>query len=590
MKYRHPIAALNVLKRPLLSRIRDRLSRHGWYRRLHLAYARWRARHGGLPNWAALQPQSGLGSVRPPLTEGAKRVLIATGTAGHLPSMTMESLLGMALAARGVGIDFLLCDAALPACMMCEISWYSDLDKLAMHGPKDRCLTCYQPSAEMLDRAGLNAIGLNSKLTDADRFKAKTISTQMPQSEIAAYIEDGIPIGEHAVAGALRFFSRGDLETVSGAGPILRRYLEAALLTYYGTRRLLAEGHYDVVVLNHGIYVPQGIISETARHLGVRVVTWHPAYRRGCFIFNHHETYHHGLMTEPVSSWENMSWNDAQQQQITQYLRSRWVGRQDWVKFHNQPEFDTRLIEEEIGIDFRRSTIGLLTNVIWDAQLHYKANAFPNMVDWLIKTIAHFEKRPDLQLLIRVHPAELTGTLPSRQPVLDEIRHHFPNLPANVFIIPPESKASTYVAMSHCNTVLIYGTKMGVELSATGIPVVVAGEAWIRGKGVTMDANSEENYLRLLDALPLREKLDDATIERAQKYAYHFFFRRMVPLDCIKERKGWPPFAVHIDSLHDLAPGKSPGLDIVCNGIIAGIPFIYPAEDLTGAPSERRAT
>jgi len=590
VKYRHPIVALTEPTRPLLSRIRDRLSRHGWYRRFHLAYVRWRARHGGLPDWAAWQPQAGLELVRPPLIDGAKRVLVATGTAGHLPSMTMESLLGMALAIRDASIDFLICDAALPACMMCEISWYSDVDKLAKHGPKDRCLTCYRPSAEMLDRAGLNAIGLNSKLTNADRFKAKTISTQMPQSEIAAYIEDGIPIGEHAVAGALRFFSRGDLEKVSGAEVILRRYLEAALLTYYGTRRLLAEGRYDAVVLNHGIYVPQGIISETARHLGVRVVTWHPAYRRGCFIFNHHETYHHGLMTEPVSSWEDMSWNGMQQQQITQYLRSRWVGQQDWVKFHDQPEFDTRSIEEEIGIDFRRPTIGLLTNVIWDAQLHYKANAFPNMVDWLIKTIAYFEKRPDMQLLIRVHPAELTGTLPSRQPAVDEIRRQFPNLPANVFIIPPESKASTYVAMSHCNAVLIYGTKMGVELSAMGIPVIVAGEAWIRGKGVTMDATSEENYLRLLDALPLREKLDDATIERAQKYAYHFFFRRMVPLDCIKERKGWPPFAVHIDSLDDLSPGKSPGLDIVCNGIIAGTPFIYPAEDLMGAPSDRRAT
>lgn len=570
-----------------MSRIRDRLSQHNWYRRFHLAYVRWRARHGGLPDWSAWQSQSMFEPV--PLVDGAKRVLVATATAGHHPSMTMESLLGMALAIRGAGVDFLLCDAALPVCMMCEISWYSDVDRLAKHGPKDRCLTCHQPSAEMLDQAGLNAIGLSSKLTEADRQTAKTISMQTPRGEIAAYTVDGIPIGEHAAAGALRFFSRGDLEKVPGAEPILRRYLEAALLTYYATHRLLGEGCYDAVVLNHGIYVPQGIISETARHLGVRVVTWHPAYRRECFIFNHHETYHHGLMSEPVSTWEEMVWSDVQQRQISQYLQSRWVGEQDWVKFHEQPEFDARSIQHEIGIDFQRPTIGLLTNVIWDAQLHYKANAFPNMVDWLIKTVAYFEKRPDLQLLIRVHPAELTGTLPSRQPAVDEIRRRFPKLPANVFIIPPESKASTYVAMSHCDSVLIYGTKMGVELSANGIPVIVAGEAWIRGKGVTMDATSEENYLRLLDSLPLRQKLDEATIERAQKYAYHFFFRRMVPFSCIKERKGWPPFAVHIDSLDDLAPGKSPGLDIVCDGILVGTPFIYPAEERVGASADRRA-
>ena len=133
--------------------------------------------------------------------------------------------------------------------------------------------------------------------------------------------------------------------------------------------------------------------------------------------------------------------------------------------------------------------------------------------------------------------------------------------------------------MSQCNAVLIYGTKMGVELSASGIPVIVAGEAWIRGKGVTLDAMSEADYFRLLDALPLATKLDEAARERALKYAYHFFFRRMIPLDCVKERKGWPPFEVAIGDLADLSPGKSRGLDVICEGILFGRPFIYPAEE-----------
>ncbi|MEJ2529521.1 MAG: hypothetical protein P8Z39_05440, partial [Gammaproteobacteria bacterium] len=215
---------------------------------------------------------------------------------------------------------------------------------------------------------------------------------------------------------------------------------------------------------------------------------------------------------------------------------------QDWVSFHRDPEFDIEAIRRETGIDFSRPTVGLLTNVVWDAQLHYKANAFPSMLDWLIKTIKYFAKRPDLQLLVRVHPAELTGTLPTRQPAVDEIRCAFPLLPPNIFIIPPESRISTYVAMSQCNAVLIYGTKTGVELTASGIPVIVAGEAWIRGKGVTFDAVSEVDYFRLLDSLPLSSRLDELTHERALKYAYHFFFRRMIPLECIEERDGWPPF------------------------------------------------
>ena len=58
---------------------------------------------------------------------------------------------------------------------------------------------------------------------------------------------------------------------------------------------------------------------------------------------------------------------------------------------------------------------------MWDAQLHYPANAFPSMLDWVLQTIRYFASRPDLQLLIRVHPAEIRGTARSRQPLVPEI-------------------------------------------------------------------------------------------------------------------------------------------------------------------------
>ena len=150
--------------------------------------------------------------------------------------------------------------------------------------------------------------------------------------------------------------------------------------------------------------------------------------------------------------------------------------------------------------------IGLLTNVSWDAQLHYPANAFPNMLEWLVQTCEYFATRPDLQLLIRVHPAEISGFPPSRQPILGELRERLPQLAPNIFVVPPESGMSTYALMSLCNAAIIYGTKMGVELTSVGLPVIVAGEAWIRNKGLTHDASSPEEYFRLLDQLPFAER------------------------------------------------------------------------------------
>ena len=42
------------------------------------------------------------------------------------------------------------------------------------------------------------------------------------------------------------------------------------------------------------------------------------------------------------------------------------------------------------------------------------------------------------------------------------MRKAFPELPRNVFVIPPESNSSTYAAMGMCDAVLIYGTTTGV--------------------------------------------------------------------------------------------------------------------------------
>jgi hypothetical protein len=163
---------------------------------------------------------------------------------------------------------------------------------------------------------------------------------------------------------------------------------------------------------------------------------------------------------------------------------------------------------------------------------------------------------------------------------VDEIAKAFPELPPNIFVIPPESQASTYAAMAQANAVIIYGTKTGVELTSMGIPTIVAGEAWIRNKGLTLDAASPEEYFELLGRLPLGERMPPEQVRRARMYAYHFFFRRMVPVSSMVPTKAVPPFKLAIETIEELLPGRQPGLDVICEGILKGTPFIYPAETL----------
>ena len=512
------------------------------------------------------------------------RVIIPTAVGGHLPSTTLESLLAVALTMRGASVEVLLCDEELPACKRSHITGVPTEQTFIDEGPQTSgCIRCYSSGAPMYRSLGLPLRTLGAFLTVDTRRHAAELARTIPLADIPSFTLDGLAVGEHALAGALRFYARGTLDG-PGSEAVLRRYLHAGLLTLHATRALLREGGYETACFNHGIYIPHGVIGEVARQQGVRVVNWNPGYRTSTFIFSHGDTYHHTLLDEPTASWENLPWTEEREVELMAYLRSRWQGSRDWITFNANPEERTAEIEKAIGIDLSKPTVGLLTNVIWDAQLHYRANAFPNMVDWLIRSIAYFRDRPDLQLLIRVHPAEVSGAVPSRQPVMDEIRAAFPALPPNVFVIPPDSPISTYITMMRCNAVVIYGTKTGVELTSEGIPVIVCGEAWIRNKGLTADARSPEEYYALLDQLPGPGRLPAELIARARRYAYHWFFRRMIPTARIVPTRGivarQVAYTIAVDTVDDLRPGRDPGLDVICEGILRGSPFIYPAETL----------
>jgi capsular polysaccharide biosynthesis protein len=449
------------------------------------------------------------------------------------------------------------------------------------------CASCTAQGQSLLDIVGLPRLVMSELVDEAIRKSIRMRAATLTVEQIKCLTDDGVDAGEHAIAGALRFFARGDLSGEPHGEGVLRRYAEGAMMAAAAIEQAVARNHYDVVIAHHGIYVPQCIVNEVCRRRGVRLVAWNPAYRRHCFIFSHADTYHRTMIAEPNAAWETIAWSPKLERDTLDYLDSRWDGSEDWIRFHTDPQHDMATIADEIELDASKPVVTLLTNVVWDAQLHYPSNAFPSMLDWVFDTIRYFAGRPELQLIIRVHPAELTGFMPSRQHMADEVVRTFPNLPNNVRIVAPSSNVSTYTLCENSDAVLIYNTKAGIEVTAKGIPTVVAGDAWIRNKGFCESPTTAAEYFAVLDRLPFGQRMDDTQRKRALLYAYHLFFRRMIPLPFIEARERGR-LSLKLDTLDDLAPGRYLGLDVICDGILGGTPFIYPAESLNGATTAQQ--
>lgn len=509
-----------------------------------------------------------------------KKILIATlgGGFSHRPFMTMDAILSLALTLRGAKVESFFCDHTLPVCLKAE---YAYIKPEVIHNSQisqTLCKGCYKDNHSVSLQLGLTNHTMSSFVTLKERQNAKEIANHTDFSAIKNYQMDGILIGKHAIAGAMRYFSHSDPSQLPLGIEITKRYLEASIISYYAVKRLLEENQYDSVCLTHGSYTPHGVIKDTCDKFGVPVTSWTVAYLKQRFIFSGGELLH-SMLHEANAVWENIKWDNRHEKKIMDYLNSRWNGGKDWLSIPKENQ-KTSFVEfaKKQKLDLKKPIIGLLTNIIWEAYADYTSKVFPDMLIWIKKTMEYFATRKDLQLLIRIHPAEGKWHV-STQLALEEIKKMFQKLPSNVYIINSDENVSTYEAMEYCDAAIIYQTQTGLELAAQGIPVIVAGDAFIRNKGIACEPLSEDQYFEQLDLLPFNKRLSEDKILRARKYAYHAFYRKMIPLNFVEESNDWMLFKPKLNKLDELLPKIDEGLDIICDGILNGTPYIYPAEE-----------
>jgi hypothetical protein len=145
------------------------------------------------------------------------------------------------------------------------------------------------------------------------------------------------------------------------------------------------------------------------------------------------------------------------------------------------------------------------------------------MAEWVERTVLFFANRPEVQLVVRIHPGETLTVGPS---VADVIHKVLPDLPSHIRLIDPKEKINTYDLMDIADLALVYTTTAGMEMAVRAIPVVVGGKAHYRGKGFTLDPETWDEYFAILNNVlkdPLPYRLTKEQVERALNYCYFYF-------------------------------------------------------------------
>jgi hypothetical protein len=507
--------------------------------------------------------------IAPPSAAG-KRVLFFASRQDR-DQVAVIATLRMALARRGHHTSVLGCDRAVRR--SCNTGHFPGLNPWV-------CRACHLYANRAYQAGRLPVEWLSASIPPGAEARARQAVARLSPEEYRGFRYNGYDVGRIVRTSVAHFLRSDKIDQDPQSADVYREWMTTGAWLTEAAEVILDRHRPEVVVMLNGLFAPEWIMLEAARRRGIRIVTWEVGYGPETFFFQH---------GRPNNMCDNDYWprfrdvplTDAENERLNDYMAEREGGGGYLINYFPDLQDSVEDLCRQFGIDRSRRIALLFSNITWDSTVFERNTAFGGMAEWLEETIRYFSQRTDAQLVIRIHPAEKIISGASRDPVMALIRRTFPTLPANVVVVPPDSGASSYALMGLAECGLVYGSTTGLEMGARGIPVVVAGQIYYRGHGFTIDPSSPAEYLAALDdvladRLPMpREVMKEAW----RRYAYFAMFRSTLAIREVRYRHVGEPVELTYSHLEDLDPGHDPDLDIICDGIISGTPFLAPDHD-----------
>jgi len=283
----------------------------------------------------------------------------------------------------------------------------------------------------------------------------------------------------------------------------------------------------DAVLVPNGLILELGMVFRAARHLGIQTMTYEFNDQREQIWLAQDSSIMRQETDYLVKARGGLPMTEAMYERLADLENARrgarvWgKSKRLWQYVSSQGADSTR---GQLNLD-GRPVVLLAANVLGDS-LTLGRNVFAeSMSEWMTRTVGFFAKRPDVQLVIRVHPGETL--VPKARSMGQVAREAADPLPEHIHIIGPTDKVNTYDLIEIADLALVYTTTVGVEAAMNGRPVIACGDTHYRGRGFTIDPSTWEEYFAALEAVMgdfKAHRLTEEQTAKAWNYGYRFFF------------------------------------------------------------------
>lgn len=395
-----------------------------------------------------------------------------------------EALAAEALAQAGHEIVYVSCGRRFAG--YCVAMSAAGLDATASAAEKGRvCERCESNDAVLRREFGFRGPRLDDLLDARDHEAAAALAAAARPDAIESIAIDGVPLGRVALYEFLLNHKLDVLEIPAALWPAYLIALTNAAYAYLAARRAMTRLAPDRVVAYNSFYSVNHAACLAAERAGAQHFLLHAgthmAYRMRTLLMARGYSYN-ALARHP--RWRELRERPigrAEQALVTDHLLALFRAQSGFV--YSAPlGARGRSLRERYGIGASQR---LLVATMSSHDERFAAQAvgvmapdaptlFATQVDWIAALAEYVAARPQLFLLVRVHPREF----PNRRDRVESaharrLRERLVGLPANAAVNWPGDAVSIYDLAWQADVFLNCRSTTGLEMSWLGMPVVL---------------------------------------------------------------------------------------------------------------------
>jgi hypothetical protein len=379
---------------------------------------------------------------------------------------------------------------------------------------------------------------------------------------------EGAPYGELVRRGISWYLRRSRLD--GGDVNVYREALVSAHLVRRGLENYLSKNRVDTVVMLNGDFSAERtaswVLSQNNIHYMTHDFTFHDLLAVGYdnSVWDDF-TYGNSDFSNKVVQGQDLVW--AENLLRTWREQGGYQGHLFWKK-KGYRSLDC--VRKDLLLDDRPLAVAF-TNMTFESSVAGKDRVFDSQFHWLNSLLKFFGGHPELQLAIRIHPAEVRASeWRPKESLFEFLCEEVPEIPDNVRVVAPQDKLSSYSLGLTADAILVYSSTIGMEMVDRDKCVITAADVHYARCGFTFDPATVTEYFDCVSGVLNKSvSASPGARHRLVNYIAWLFLNRLTPFEAIDNISGSEP-RVNVDDINNLRLSKYKGVRRVAYLVLYG--------------------